>query len=145
MTGHFKKSFNFESILLRFAGRNFRNTVCSNYPISSTIQDVFLRLEIQCNYTIKSEALPLTAIIQVLSQRYLRVINMNQSRGILRKVHMNVMTDNHDHYKSESDASSGSKASTKSSTSVSFESITIREYAVTIGDNPSCSSGAPIR
>jgi hypothetical protein len=68
---------------------------------------------------------------------------MKQTRGILRNT-TNVMTNHHNHCQPEFDESSGSKVSTKSSTSVSFESITIREYAVTIGDNPSCSSGAPI-
>jgi len=75
---------------------------------------------------------------------------MIQTRGILRNAHMNLMTDHHNNSsscKSEFDASSGSKESTKSTTSlssVSFESVTIREYAPTIGDNPSCSHGAPI-
>lgn len=32
-----------------------------------------------------------------------------------------------------------------SSPSVRFNQITIREYAIVIGDNPSCSSGAPLR
>jgi hypothetical protein len=109
-----------------------------------TQEDAFLSsLEIQPSYMHKVWGLTTycyhTSLVTNIS------LNMNQTRGILRNVNMNVMTDNHDHYKSESDASSGSKASTKSSTSVSFESITIREYAVTIGDNPSCSSGAPIR
>mmetsp|Transcript_15206 Transcript_15206/g.22251 ORF Transcript_15206/g.22251 Transcript_15206/m.22251 type:complete len:159 (-) Transcript_15206:231-707(-) len=36
------------------------------------------------------------------------------------------------------------ESETSVSSSVSFENITIREYSVTIGDNPSCSSGAPI-
>lgn len=37
-------------------------------------------------------------------------------------------------------------ASTSTHTSsVSFDHVTVREYEVTIGDNPSCSSGAPIR
>jgi len=31
------------------------------------------------------------------------------------------------------------------SSSVRFNQITIREYDIVIGDNPSCSSGAPIR
>ncbi len=31
------------------------------------------------------------------------------------------------------------------SISVRFSEVHIREYAVTIGDNPSCSSGAPVR
>ncbi len=31
------------------------------------------------------------------------------------------------------------------SSSVRFREVRIREHAVTIGDNPSCSSGAPIR
>ncbi len=28
---------------------------------------------------------------------------------------------------------------------VGFKSVTIREYALVIGDNPSCSSGVPLR
>lgn len=38
----------------------------------------------------------------------------------------------------------GSDASTKSQKSLSFDRVKIREYARTVGDNPSCSAGPPV-
>lgn len=66
---------------------------------------------------------------------------MKQTIGILRNSKSKIL----EHENREFDLSSERRRSTNStSSSVSFENITIREYAVCIGDNPSCSSGAPI-
>jgi hypothetical protein len=81
--------------------------------------------------------LPGTVPVQNLKRR-----NMKQTIGILRNSKSKIL----EHENREFDLSSERRRSTNStSSSVSFENITIREYAVCIGDNPSCSSGAPIR
>jgi hypothetical protein len=67
-------------------------------------------------------------------------------RGILKRN----STTEQDHEEFADDYSrkilgSNTTESLSCSSSVSFDSITIREYSVTIGDNPSCSGGVPIR
>ena len=62
---------------------------------------------------------------------------MNKSKSIL-----NPKTP--DDSLSSSTASSLSSSSSSSSKSVKFHEVQVREYAVSIGDNPSCSDGPPI-
>jgi len=55
------------------------------------------------------------------------------------------MTEGQKHVNAQSNEVFYSERSAQSSSScVSFDSVTFREYDITIGDNPACSSGAPI-
>ncbi len=61
------------------------------------------------------------------SKSILRVKSLSESIG---SVHSNI--------------SSSSSTSSSSSNSVQFDKVEIREYSITLGDNPACSSGPPI-
>lgn len=89
---------------------------------------------------IKSELVNIRAIRQIVpllhttptpSTSNMKISTSTMKKGILRNV---------DEGCSERTVSTGTSTS-----SVSFHNITVRGYDRTIGDNPSCSSGCPIR
>mmetsp|Transcript_10065 Transcript_10065/g.12708 ORF Transcript_10065/g.12708 Transcript_10065/m.12708 type:complete len:203 (+) Transcript_10065:45-653(+) len=63
----------------------------------------------------------------------------NMTRSILRAKSLDDSTDSSIH-----STSSACTTSSSSSRSVSFDQVEIREYSITIGDNPSCSNGPPL-